>query len=120
MSPAMNAALFSWFGGAYDAIGTVAACLTTASFLPQAWLTFRTRDARGVSLAMYSAFAIGVSLWLAYGLLLGSWPMVAANGFTLVLALAILAMRLLYAPGRAASPGTPPGRASRHEPSSES
>ena len=77
-------------------IGYVAACLTTLSFVPQAWHTFSTRDVRGISLGMYSAFTVGVALWLVYGLLLGAWPIVLANGITLVLAMAILAMKLRF------------------------
>jgi MtN3 and saliva related transmembrane protein len=79
-----------------EIIGSLAACLTTASFVPQAWLSFKTRDVSGVSLLMYSVFTAGVALWLAYGLLLGSWPMVIANAITLVLALMILGMKLVY------------------------
>lgn len=79
-----------------ELVGYCAAALTTFSFAPQAWLTFRTRDVRGISLGMYSVFAAGVALWLAYGLLLGAWPIVAANAVTLALALAILAMKLRY------------------------
>jgi len=79
-----------------DLIGYCAAGLTTASFIPQALLTFRTRDVSGISLGMYSAFALGVALWLLYGLLLGAWPIVAANAITLSLALAILVMKLRY------------------------
>ena len=63
-------------------IGFAAASLTTASFVPQAWLTFRTRDVRGISLGMYSVFTLGVALWLAYGWLLQAWPVVAANAIT--------------------------------------
>jgi len=82
-------------------VGTLAACLTTASFLPQVWLSFKTRDVSGVSLGMYSVFTAGVALWLAYGVLLGSRPIVIANTVTLVLALLILGMKLLYGrPGR--------------------
>jgi len=77
-------------------IGFAAASLTTASFVPQAWLTFRTRDVRGISLGMYSVFTLGVALWLAYGWLLQAWPVVAANAITLVLAMSILAMKLRY------------------------
>ena len=79
-----------------DLIGSLAACLTTVSFVPQAWLSFRTRDVSGISLGMYSVFTVGVALWLVYGLLLNSWPMVIANTITLVLALMILGMKLLY------------------------
>ena len=79
-----------------DSIGYLAAILTTCSFVPQAWHTFRTRDVSGISLGMYSVFALGVALWLAYGLLLAAWPIVAANAITLALALAILGMKLRY------------------------
>ena len=79
-----------------DLIGYCAAFLTTVSFAPQAWHTFRTRDVRGISLGMYGLFALGVALWLAYGLMLQAWPIVAANAVTLALALAILAMKLRY------------------------
>jgi MtN3 and saliva related transmembrane protein len=76
-----------------DLIGFAAATLTTASFIPQAWLTFRTRDVSGISLGMYSAFTLGVALWLVYGLWLGAWPIVVANAITLALAAAILVMK---------------------------
>lgn len=79
-----------------EIIGYLAAVLTTCSFVPQAWQTFKTRDVSGISLGMYSVFACGVALWLAYGLLLGAWPIVLANGLTLALAVAILAMKLRY------------------------
>ena len=79
-----------------DLIGTLAAVLTTISFLPQALHTFRTKDVRGISLGMYSAFTLGVALWLIYGLLLGAWPVVIANVITLGLASAILVMKLRY------------------------
>lgn len=79
-----------------DAIGFVAAVLTTASFVPQAWHTFKTRDVRGISLGMYGSFTAGVACWLLYGWLLGAWPIVVANCITLTLATAILVMKLRY------------------------
>ena len=77
-----------------DTLGYLAAALTTASFVPQAWLTFRTRDVSGVSLAMYSAFTLGIALWLAYGVLIRAWPVVIANVVTLGLAAGILTMKV--------------------------
>ena len=77
-----------------DSIGYIAAALTTTSFIPQAWLTFRSRDVSGISLGMYSLFTLGIVLWLGYGLMLGAWPIVVANSITFVLAAAILAMKL--------------------------
>ncbi len=79
-----------------DFIGALAAILTTASFMPQALHTFRTKDVSGISLGMYSVFTAGVALWLVYGLLLKAWPIVIANCITLALASAILTMKLRY------------------------
>lgn len=69
-----------------ELIGYLAATLTTCSFVPQAWHTFRTRDVSGISLGMYSVFTTGVALWLAYGIALQAWPIVVANAITLLLA----------------------------------
>ncbi|TXH87504.1 MAG: hypothetical protein E6Q78_14170 [Rhodoferax sp.] len=79
-----------------DIFGFLAATLTTASFIPQALHTFRTKDVRGISLGMYSAFTAGVALWLVYGWMLGEMPIMIANAITLSLALAILVMKLRY------------------------
>lgn len=79
-----------------DIIGSVAACLTTTSFLPQVLHTLRTRDVSGISLGMYSLFTAGVALWLVYGVLIGSWPIIVANAITTTLALTILGMKLRY------------------------
>jgi len=78
-----------------DALGFAAAALTTGSFLPQAWLTLRTRDVSGISLGMYASFTAGVALWLAYGVALGEWPIVAANAVTLALAATILVTKIV-------------------------
>ena len=77
-----------------DLLGYAAASLTTVSFIPQAWLSFRTGDVSGISLGMYACFTVGVALWLAYGAVLGAWPIVVANAITLVLAMAILLMKV--------------------------
>jgi MtN3 and saliva related transmembrane protein len=79
-----------------DWIGALAATLTTASFVPQVLHTLRTKDVSGISLGMYSAFTLGVALWLVYGLLLDAWPIVIANAITVSLATCILVMKLRY------------------------
>lgn len=79
-----------------ELIGYGAAILTTAAFVPQAWKTFRTRDVRGISLGMYTLFTVGVALWLAYGVLEGSRPIIIANAITLALSCAVLAMKIGY------------------------
>ena len=77
-------------------IGYVAAVLTTVSFIPQALMTIRTRDTRGISRGMYIMFTIGVAFWLVYGIAMESGPMIFANTVTLGLAGTILALKLRY------------------------
>lgn len=89
--PAVVVSWVSWMS--WEWVGYAAALLTTAAFVPQALLAWRTRDLSGVSLGMYVSFTLGIALWLVYGLALGSWPMVLANGVTLGLALVILTLK---------------------------
>ena len=79
-----------------DIVGYIAACMTTSAFIPQAWMTWKRKHAEGVSLGMYVILVSGIILWLAYGVLLHAWPIIIANAITLILALFILAMKLIY------------------------
>ena len=75
---------------AIAALGYVAACFTTLSFIPQAVKTLRTGDTRGISLRMYLLFTTGIALWGVYGLLTADGPLIAANAITVVAAGLIL------------------------------
>jgi MtN3 and saliva related transmembrane protein len=77
-----------------DIIGGAAAVLTTASFFPQAVHVLRTRDTRAISLAMYTLFTAGISLWGIYGLMTMQWSIILANGITTVLAALILSLKV--------------------------
>lgn len=79
-----------------DLVGYAAAVLTTIAFVPQALTSWRTRDLSGVSLTMYSLFTAGVALWLVYGILLGSWPIIVANTVTVILAGIVLVLKLFH------------------------
>ncbi len=77
-----------------DLIGYLAAALTTASFLPQAILTIKTKDTGSLSLGMYSLFTSGVFCWLIYGVYLGNKAIIIANAITFVLAASILSFKI--------------------------
>ena len=77
-----------------ETIGYLAATLTTASFLPQAILTIRTKDTESLSLSMYSLFTLGVFCWLIYGIYLSNKAIIFANAITLVLAASILSFKI--------------------------
>ena len=77
-----------------EMIGYLAATLTTASFLPQAILTIRTKDTESLSLSMYSLFTLGVFCWLIYGIYISDKAIIFANALTLVLAASILSFKI--------------------------
>ena len=77
-------------------IGTIAACLTTAAFLPQVIKAHTTRQVKDLSLSMFVALTFGLSLWIAYGILTSSLPVIAANSITLLLSFYIIYMKLKY------------------------
>ncbi len=77
-------------------IGTVAGTLTTAAYLPQVVKVWRSRSAGDISLQMYILMVTGASLWVVYGLLLVQWPVIIANGVSLLFTAVILGFKLRY------------------------
>jgi MtN3 and saliva related transmembrane protein len=81
---------------AVNVLGLIAGSLTTAAFVPQVLKTWRTRSTEDISLGMFALFALGVLLWLLYGIEIGSPPIVIANGITFALAAVIVILKLRY------------------------
>ncbi len=79
-----------------ELLGGAAALLTTLCWLPQTLRAIRHRDVASLSLWTFTVFSAGIALWLAYGILIGSWPVILANVFTLVLNLAIVFQKLRH------------------------
>jgi MtN3 and saliva related transmembrane protein len=82
------------------AVGYFAAFLTTASFVPQAYQSWKTNDLSGISLPMYSLFTLGVALWLVYGITIASSPVIIANGITLLLSATVLCLKIKHSYSR--------------------
>ncbi len=79
-----------------DILGFAAAFLTTAAFIPQLVRVLRLRSARDISLPTFLMFSVGVFLWLLYGINIGSKPVIASNGVTLLLSVSILILKLRF------------------------
>jgi MtN3 and saliva related transmembrane protein len=77
-------------------IGSLAAALTTVSFLPQVIKAHNTRHTKDLSLAMYALTVCGLAFWLVYGLCLNSLPIILANAITLVLCSYTLYLKIKY------------------------
>lgn len=77
-----------------EGIGLLAATLSTISFLPQALKITKDKSAEDISLGMYLLLATALSLWLIYGLFIGSLPLILSNSCTLLLVIWILALKI--------------------------
>jgi MtN3 and saliva related transmembrane protein len=80
-------------GWAISLLGTVAGLCTTGSFVPQVIKAWRERDTAAISTKMYVIISGAFVLWLGYGVLIGSWPMVIFNVLNLGLSGAILLLK---------------------------
>ena len=77
-------------------VSAIAAVLTTAAFVPQAVHIIRFRETKAISLIMYLTFGAGVALWLAFGVMIGNWPIILSNAVTFALTGTIVAFKLRY------------------------
>jgi len=82
-----------------NAVGVGAALCSMTSFGPQILKIWRERDASSVSLRMYAVTVTGFTLWIVYGVLTRSWPVVGANAVCLVLSATILALKWRFSRG---------------------
>ena len=78
----------------HDLIGYAAGILTTAAFLPQVTKSLKTGKTQDISLSMYLLLVSGVALWLVYGLMIHSTPVIVSNIVTLALAATVLVLKL--------------------------
>lgn len=77
-------------------VGTLAALLSIGSFAPQIIKTWRERNASAVSLRMYVVTVAGFGCWLAYGVMIQAWPVIASNLACLLMSGAMLALKLRF------------------------
>lgn len=87
-----------------NVLGVAAALCSMSSFIPQILKIMRERDASSVSLRMYAVTVTGFSLWIAYGAMISSWPVMGANIVCLVLSGAILVLKWRYEHGQSVAP----------------
>lgn len=82
--------------GSTEALGLVAGALTTLAGLPQLVRAVRTRSSTDLSLTAMVSFALGVALWIVYGLALGAVPVVVWNVVTLLIYLALIGVKVSH------------------------
>lgn len=75
-------------------VGFLAACCTTASYVPQLKKCFDTGTAEDLSLKMLLILSTGIALWVAYGVMQHDWVIIIANAVSLALLLMLLGFKL--------------------------
>jgi MtN3 and saliva related transmembrane protein len=77
-------------------LGLVAGTLTSIAAIPQLVKTLRTRHARDISIWQPLLLAIGVALWLIYGILIHDLPLILANIIPLACNVMLAILKLRY------------------------
>jgi MtN3 and saliva related transmembrane protein len=77
-------------------LGLIAGFLTTVAFVPQVVKIWKSKSAKDVSLITFGAFALGVLLWIVYGVIKQEPPIILWNAVTLLLAIAIIVMKVKF------------------------
>jgi len=79
-----------------ELLGLIAGLFTTIAFVPQVVKIWKSKHAQDVSFAMFAIFSTGVALWIVYGFIIGSLPVILANIVTFALALAVIILKLYF------------------------
>ena len=77
-------------------VGVTAALLSITSFAPQIVKIWREKDAESVSLRTYLVTVTGFGCWIAYGVLIKAWPVIASNTACLLMSGAVLGLKWRY------------------------
>jgi len=79
-----------------EIIGFTAGIFTTLALVPQAIKSWKSKHTKDVSLMWITILTVGIFLWLVYGLLINSMPLVIANAVSFIFALTILILKLRF------------------------
>jgi MtN3 and saliva related transmembrane protein len=79
-----------------ELLGLLAGALTTAGFIPQVVRVFHLKSAREISLPFTLLFLSGGTLWLAYGIVQGLFPVIFWNSASLILVSLLIYAKLKY------------------------
>ena len=85
-------------------VGLVAGLCSTSSFVPQVLKAWREGDTEAISKRMYIVTVSAFTLWIAYGVMIESWPIIVFNIASLLLSGGILVLKLRHSPRAAAGP----------------
>lgn len=74
----------------FEIVGTIAGILTTIASLPQIIKILRTKSSTDISKGTYVLLLTGTIIWLIYGILIKSIPLIIFNAITFIEGMLIL------------------------------
>jgi MtN3 and saliva related transmembrane protein len=77
-------------------LGLAAGTITSITFLPQVIHIYKTKSAKDLSLFMLFLLMLGVSMWLAYGIIVKDVAIIYTNSMVLLMSLVLLYFKLRY------------------------
>ncbi|GIV37005.1 MAG: sugar transporter SemiSWEET [Cyclobacteriaceae bacterium] len=76
--------------------GLAGAFLSSITFIPQVYKTWRSRSAGDLSLAMILIVFTSTLVWLVYGIKLMLWPVILCNAVICVLSAMLVYFKLTF------------------------
>jgi MtN3 and saliva related transmembrane protein len=77
-------------------LGLIAGTITSITFIPQVLQIWKTKSAKDISILMLSLLIIGVSLWLAYGIVVKDIAIIYTNSMVLAMSLLMLYFKFRF------------------------
>lgn len=77
-------------------LGLIAGTLTTIALVPQITKIYKTKSANDISTLMFVTSAIGIALWIVYGLIIKSFPVIIANSVSVIFTISVLGLKFKY------------------------
>jgi len=77
-------------------ITTIFGIAMSFGYFTQTYKIIKTKTVKGVSLATYFFFLIGITMWFVYGLTIRDYPIIISNAVFLVGAVAVITTFLIY------------------------
>ena len=81
---------------AIQILGLTAGTITSITFLPQVIQIWKTKSAKDLSMVMLLLLILGVSMWLAYGILVKDAAIIYTNSMVLAMSLIMLVFKLKF------------------------
>lgn len=79
-----------------ELIGYFGSFLTSITFIPQVYKTWRTRSAGDLSMTMLLIVLLSTVVWMVYAVALMLWPVIVANAIIGLLSLLLIYFKMTF------------------------